>query len=444
MSLEPLPYREERGRRWLQLFLFLGFLISLFIGVGALAALFFLEEEPSLPPPLFVEPRSLLEPDRIPPRLALLQLSGADPNALLRQAVNAGEAPLAYAILLLDGDIHDLRRATDALRLGNLFLSAGEEERAAAAFALARTVAVASPRLAGSDRGRILAGAARGLLSSQVEKAALDAALQAQHVAVQAPALLPAQRAEILSDIEPIVIEHGSAKEQQILVDLLRSPVISPQRIALESRLDDLVQPYAREPIVSQAVALRREAADRLRERIEVSGGVDFEAEREALGQALIQEDRTRSESYLRQLAGALDLTQRHALIQEQRAWLITKLRIAIGGYGIRLVPEWEGQIPQVEQALGRLTTELVTVLNEQVQLQEAGSVRDALRLEVLQWLAYQSDLGYFPGAPLGELSEEIEASQLSLEQIGIPPAFPLFFDRSVQPPAFRIARRYG
>lgn len=443
MSFEPLPYRAPRGRRWLQALLFIGFILSLIVGVTALAAFLFLDEEPAAPPPVFVQSRALLEPDRIPPRLALLQLGGAEPDALLRQAVNAGQTPLAYSILLLDGEISDQRRAGDGLRLGNLFLEADEQERAAGAFNLARIVAIGSAKLSESERGRILAGAARGFFESDFPDAALDTALQAQHVAAQAPGLLPAQRAEILEDIEPIIDTLGTPVEQRTLADLLRSPVILPRRVAPDSRFESLSQAYPREPVVNQAYELRMQAANRLRERLEITGGVDFEAEREALGQALIQEDRIRSESYLRQQSAALDLSQRHQLIQEQRSWLITKLRIALGGYGVRLVPEWEGQITEVERALGLLTADLVAVLEDQIEAQDSGVVRETLRLEALQWLAYQSDLGYFPGAPLGELTEKLEESQLALEQMAVPPAFPLFYDSGVQPPAFRIARRY-
>jgi len=68
---------------------------------------------------------------------------------------------------------------------------------------------------------------------------------------------------------------------------------------------------------------------------------------------------------------------------------------------------------------------------------------RPVLRLETLQWLALQAELGFYPNAPLGDLSSQMETTQAELETLSVPPDLPLFYEAGGDAPGFRIARRY-
>jgi hypothetical protein len=433
---------SPRRFRWLQLLLLLGFLVSLLIGLVAMIGLYLLET---------IEPQqnsaesapALIQPAQIPPHLALLQLAGADAEALGRQATSAQERSLAYAIIQYDDTIVGPRRAAEMLRLGGQFLEAGELPQALAVYRSARAVALLTPEIPALERGQILARSAAGLLESEATQEAVETAQQAQHVAIQLPGLLPAQRAEILGSVAPILRAHGSPEMARQIDELLRNPSLRVNRVALLSQWAQLQEVVPMDPPLEEAIARRQAAAQALIDRLVATGGQDFELEREALRQSLFAEDQLRAERYARMNESGITLGQQHTLIEEQRTWLLLKLRIALGGFGVELVPEWSGQPDALRLSLNQVTNNLTTILQAQVAAKTDAAEAAMLRAEVYRWLAYQSELGFYPNPPLGELATQIDAAEAELERLSLPPALPAFYDNSATPPGFRIARRY-
>lgn len=441
-ELTPEDNLRTDRRRWIEILLLLGFFLSLLIGLGALAGLYWLgstESETSITADPFQE----LEPDRIPPDLALLQLTGAQPSALARQATNAGQRALAYAIIQFDPKLPASERAGQLLLLGRRYQNAEGPDGAAQVYATARTVALLATTLSPLERGQVLVQSAQGLLRAGEINAAVGTAIQAQHVAAQAPALLPAQRDQLWRDVEPLLRTHGTAEQLRQLTELLRSPVPASERVPLVSRWPQLSQPAPLPPPLADIVAVRRQAAQRLVDRIGATRGMDIEPEREALRQALLEENRIRSETTRQQLASGLTLTQQHWLLQEERAWIALKLRIASGGLGLRLVPAWEENPAAIRTELGVATTDLVSILNAQIEAQEEPVARQMLQVEVLRWLVLQSALGFYPDGPLGELVEQLDAAQAELDREGYPLALPVGYDAGATPPGFRIIKTY-
>jgi hypothetical protein len=443
MNYHLVDETEQSTRRptWLYVVLLLGFAMSLLIGLAALAGIYLLEGSP--PPGAPDEPAGLIMPFQIPPQLALLQLADADADALGRQAVNARERALGYAVIGFDAELSGPRRATEMLRLGQQFLEAGETPQAIDAHRKARTVAILWPDLPALERGQILARSAAGLLEVGATREAVETAQQAQHVAIQAPGLLPAQRAQILESVAAILRTHGTPEEARQVNELLRGPSLGLNRVTLPIRWAELQAEVAEDTLLQEAIDYRRSAVQALIDRILVSGGQDIEGERERVRQALLEEDRLHSVRYARLNEAGFTLAQQHTLIQEQRTWLLLKLRIALGGFGIELAPEWAQQPDSIRLSLRQVTSNLIPVLEAQ-----SASVADpvasaAMRVEVLRWLAYQSELGFFPDAPLGELASRLENAEAELERLSRPPAFPIYFDSGATPPGFRIARRY-
>lgn len=441
LSTPESPPRTSRV--WLQFLLWGGFLLSLLIGLLALLGLFLLpdvEQETAL---VVADPLLLVEPAHIPPHLALLQLTGADGDALVRQAATAGERTLAYSILVYDSTLSPSIQAAEFLRVGLQFLAADDPVRAQAAFRQARTVALFALPMPPLERGHLLARSADGLLRAGDTVDARQTALQAQHVATQAAGLLPAQRAQILQAVEPIIRTHGTPQEAQQLAELLRSPGQIPERVALISRLDQLRDTYPTPPLLADLRSQRVAAAQVLIERIRLTGNQDIGPERDALAQALLAEDQLWSEIYVGWNNPALQLAQRHGLLLDYRDWLLVKARAAEGGFGLRLVDGWEADKEAIRKALGRVMGELNALINAQLDEEPDPASRAMLRLESLQWLALQSALGYYPNGPVGDLSSRMEATQAELEGLGVPPDLPIFYDVMAEPPGFRIARRY-
>jgi len=441
ISTSQSPHRP--GRLWLQLLLFGGFFLSLLIGLGALLGLYFLpslEQETAL---VASDPLLLVEPARIPPHLALLQLAGADGDGLVRQAATAGESALAYSILIYDGALSPSRQANELLRVGRQFLAAEDSLRAVAAFDRARAAALFALPMPPLERGQLLARSGEGLLQAGDVGGALQSALQAQHVAAQAAGLLPAQRVQLLQAAEPIIRGHGNSEEMQRLNELLRAPGQTPLRVALISRLPELRVGYLPP---APLVALREEriaAAQALIDRILLTGGQDIEPERAGLVQALLAEDALHTEIYAGWNSPALPLAERHGLLFGYREWLLVKLQAAEGGFGLRLVENWETDKDAIRIGLGLVMGEMNALMNAQIDEDPDPASRAILRLEALQWLAFQAEMGFYPNAPLGDISSRMETTQAELETLGLPPDLPLFYDAGAAPPGFRIARRY-
>jgi hypothetical protein len=447
--MKAMPYQLEdetkpppRRFGWLQLLLLLGFVISLLIGLIALIGLYLLESVEPQQSRVETNP-ALIQPAQIPPHLALLQLAGADADALGRQAISARERALAYAIIQYNDTIAGPRRAAEMLRLGTHFLDAGDLPQAIAAYRVARTAAIFEPEIPALERGQILARSAAGLLESDAPQEAVETAQQAQHVAIHLPGLLPAQRAELLSSVAPILKAHGSPEVARQIDELLRNPTLRVNRVALISQWAQLQEAVPMLPPLEEAIARRKTAAQALIDRLVLTGGQDIEVERGSLRQALIEEDRLRSERYAGVNQPNLTLGQQHTLIQEQRTWLLLKLRIALGGFGLELMPEWSGQPDALRLSLNQVTNNLMTILQAQVAAKADEAEAAMLRAEIYRWLAYQNDLGFYPNAPLGELATQIDTAEAELERLNLPPALPVFYDSNATPPGFRIARRY-
>ncbi len=446
MTYSLVPERS-RGPGWLDGLLLLGIGVSL--TVAALALLGYTQARRATSTPLRgpLRPADALASQAVPPRWALLELVDAHPEPLLHQVVEAGQIDLAYAILAFSLDISGRARATEAIRVGFALARQERDVPAGAALGLARTVATFDRGMSPLERGMIWAQIAPGYGRLDVPDAAVDAALQAQHLAVQAPDLLPAQRRRILEEIGPVLERFGTPEQRERWQALRRGPELDLGRVLLSPLLPGLYLSPPPSPLhdeqVAQAVDLRRRAARRLVERLERTGGVDFEPERQALAQALVAEDRAR-EAWGRRLDTQLvDPEARFLYLQERRRWLLWKLRVAYRGFGLSLVPAWEARIPELWTELTQATEALVPVLERLAALPEDPRHRAVARGEALAWLAYQAELGFYPQAPLGELAARMEEAQAELERLGVPPALPIFYDVAATPPGFRIARRY-
>lgn len=431
------------GRRWLQLLLFAGFMLSLFIGLGALLGTFLLPDVEQEAAQITSDPVLLVQPARIPPHLALLQLAGAEGDGLVRQAGNAGERTLAYALLIYDGTLSPARQANESLRAGRLFLADDDNVRAVGAFNRARTAAIFALPMPPLERGQLLARSAEGLLQAGDVAGALQSALQAQHVAAQSAGLLPAQRSQILQLVEPIIRAHGSSEESLRLSELLRSPGQTPPRVALISRLPELRADYPKPAALDEARSRRITAAQALIDRILLTGGQDIDPERATLVEALRAEDGLWTEIHAGWNNPALQLAQRHGLLLDYRNWLLVKRQASGGGFGLRLVESWESEQENIRIQLGQVMGEINALMAAQVNEEADPLGRPVLRLETLQWLALQAELGFYPNAPLGDLSSQMEATQAELETLAVPPDLPLFFEIGGDVPGFRIARRY-
>jgi hypothetical protein len=436
-----LDYSEEhrlrrRPQAWLQLTLLIGFLFCLLLGVGALAALVLLQTEGQTD--LTASPLTTFPKQQIVPQHALTQLAGDPAAALAFQAMQAGELDTAYVIGLLTTELPDTQRLALFLQLGRRYGETERMDEAIQAYSLARSTALLGVDLTTLERSQALLQVADGLLDAGDAGGALDAAVQAKRLAVQTPDLLPAQRSQIFEGLRPIAQRLQDTSFSAEIDDLIRNPYLTPGGVLLASDWITLGEALAPDPAVEAALATRMQAARVLADRIALTGGIDIDPERQTLAAALLAEDQARGAAFQRTLSAGLSLNQQFALLQERRNWLALKARIALGGFGVPVVPEWEANSQTILQELAGTTTNLMTVVEAIIATLPDPVDQAMLRAVALTWLAQQAELGLLPPESRAEVSERLRVAESEIARLGSPLALPTGYERSAQPPGFR------
>ncbi len=426
---------QRRSQLWLQLTLIIGFTFCLILGVGALAALYLVQAEPATSDATAFPG---FRPGAIAPHHALLQLTGDPAAPLAGQAIQAGELDLAAAAATFAVELTDRERLTAWLQLGRRYLAAAETAAAATGFHNARIVAVTGFGLATAERSQALIQIAEGLLQTGDTAAALDAAQQVRILAEQTPDLLPAQRMQIVDALRPVAREIGDETLTTALDLLARNPYLTPTGILLADRWLTLGAPIAADPAQDNAFALRRQAARGLADRF-AAGATDYEPERQTLAAALLAEDQARAAAFQARLNAGLPLAGQFTLLQERRAWLGLKLRIASGGFGFALMPEWEAQSTTIRQELAAATSNVVNVVEAIIQAETDPIAQATLRTQAQLWLAQQAEFGLYPDRTPADIGNQLRFAQAELLRLGSPPALPVLYSAEATPPGFRF-----
>ena len=428
---------RHRPQTWLQLTLLIGFIFCLFIGVGALVALFLVQTEQEAEPVTL--PLTALPMTGITPQHALLRLAGDPPAALAYQALQAGELDLAYTMTFFAVELGHRDQLTLLLQLGRRYAALARNEPATQAFRQARTIVITSPGLTINERSQALLQIADGFQQLENGAEALDAAVQAKRLTEQTPDLLPAQRAQIFESLRLLANRLEDENFSNEIEALARNPYLTPNGASLISVWETLAQPLAEDPTVTDAAGLRQQAARALIERLNITGGIDYEPERQTLAAALIAEDQARSAAFQRTLAAGLSLPQQVYLLQQRLAWAALKLQIASGGFGLALVPEWEANRATLHQEAASAINNLLTVVEAIASSQVEPITQAMLRVESNLWLGRQVESGLAPDRTINDLSEQLRSSQQELIRLGASPALPVANEPQAVPPGLRI-----
>jgi hypothetical protein len=428
---------SSAGRSWIERGLLFGFFLLLLLGISALIAFLFLMRTPAEPE--ILSPLDALQTEQISPSLALQELAGDPASALGYQALQAGELATAQAIALFDTQQMGTTRAAFNSQLARRLQDERQSGSTAVAQQMLRALAVLDPAIPPFERSQLLTQAAAGFLALDAPDAALDAADQAMLVGARTPDFLPAQRQQIFEDLQPIAAELDAEPFTAQLADLTRNPFLTPTGILITPQLFVLTEAVAYDQPLQDAIAARQQATRQLAERIRFTNGADIGPEQEALGALLLQEERMRQEFYARTEAEVLAPGQQLWLQLDRRAWLSLKTRIAMGGFGLSLVPEWEMAVNALQQELAQNAGAVDVAAKAVAVALDEPAQQAMLQVEILQWLALQAELGLFPNAPVVDINERLHAAQLAFAQFGQEIALPIFLDETAIPPGFRI-----
>ncbi|MCB9114461.1 MAG: hypothetical protein M9936_30880 [Caldilinea sp.] len=425
----------ERPRVWMERLLLIAFLFCLVIGLVALGTLLALRNSDK--PILNADPLQLVRTEQILPQLALRELAGDAPAGLAVQALQAGQLETARAALTYATTVPAVEQSGRLAQLGRAYLAAGDPTAAAQVFRLVLPFAVLNDTIPTQERIQLLVQAADGYAATDNPDAARDALIQAQRIAVQAPDLVPARRADLFAEMRRVAEPLDDTALEQQLADLARNPYLIGSGVLITPTLATLAQPLPYDTLTLEKIAAREEAARIFADRIELTGGVDIEPEREALAQALRDEDQARTQFY--DNPGEISRGQQFWLPLEERAWLVTRLRLADGAYGISVVPEWEANRSAIAGQLAALDTYIDSLVRALADSQPSPVEQAMVRIEGRHWLAEQAERGLYADAPVGDISEQLRIAQDDLARLGSPPALPTSYEPNATPPGFRI-----
>ena len=462
-TLQPIAAPVVKQRTCLQSLLLICFVVCCLVGIGALGALYWLDNSEA-------QSRSnhqfdMLAPTKIEPRLALKQLTGDPAAPLALQAINAGHFETAYAILAFDTSMKPTQLAALYQQLGRGYQNQERTAEARQLYLVMRAIAVLEPTLNTNQRFELLLQSASGLIDADQTDAAFVAAQQAKFVGAETADLLPAQRSQFFAQLQPIARQLGGDRSDdrsapkinfaREIDELARNPFLSPTGSAISSRRATLGAAFEPDPVVAIAVANRQQAANALIERLMFLSTIagnngarnnnstadDIGLEREAVAKALLAEDQARQQYYSAAVSGSLSegisLNQQLALLADHRQWLALKTRIALGGVGLTLVPEWEANTEFLLDELSTITINYAAVLNRLIELQPSEIEQAELRVERLYWLALQLERGLYPRGVAPQIMSELRLAEQMLQQQGFINAFPILYESTTSPPGF-------
>ncbi len=431
LSKQPRPYL------WLERLLLLAFAFSLLVGLLSFAVWWTLRSPAQ--PALDGDPLAALRTDQVLPQLALRQLGGDAPDGLAAQAIQAGQLETARAILTYDTQMKPSARAARLALLGRAYQEAGDPPASAAVYALAVPIAVLDLSIPPLERAQTLVQIAQGFLAAGQPAAAITAAEQAGRIITQTPDLLPAQRSQVLADLQTVAGDLPDRAFAARIDDLARNPYLSPPGVQIPHRLATFAQQVPYDVQLQGAIAARSQAATILADRIALTGGVDIDPERQALAQALLAEDQLRTAFYQQARGGDISLPQQVWLLQDQLEWQTARLRVARGGFGLSLLPEWEGQADALLATLGAAYNDYAAALDAQAAALPLPADQALQRVENQMWLAQAAERGLYTAIASTDLGERLRIVQDDAARQAGPLALPVAYDPESAPPGFRI-----
>ena len=434
------PDSPQRPRLWLERLLLAAFVFCLFIGLVALAAFFVLRSDRQ--PVSNADPLQSVHAAAISPQIALRELSGDAKAGLAAQALQAGHLETARAILTFATAIPSVEHTARLAALARAYVNVGAPETAAQITTLVVAAAILDDALPVLERVNLLTQSSTLLFESGAAAEGADAAAQALRISAQAPGLLPAQRSGLFTDlreaIAPCADQTDTASALRARIDdFVRNPSLTGAGVLITPTMTTFPQPIAYDSPTQEKITARQAAARILADRIALTDGVDIDPERQALAEALLAEDAARAQFY--QNPGEISRGQQLWLLLDRRAWLVEKLRVALQGYGLAIVPEWEGQLDPLRAELGAANNYLTTVMTAYANDQAAPLDKAMLQIETQHWLAQQAARGLYPDAPVTTIGELLRGLQDELARQGSALALPVAYDAAAAPPGFRI-----
>jgi hypothetical protein len=158
-----------------------------------------------------------------------------------------------------------------------------------------------------------------------------------------------------------------------------------------------------------------------------------------AVTQALVNEDKARSTAYEDELAAASSMVLKIGIAEARADWLLVKYRMALGAYGLQLVPAWSEDVAGIAAELSQARRELHGIYGEQISTFSDATATDRAWFDILRLEILQGELRIYPDYPAEELIPELTEVSARLVEAGDPSLHPeVFYEGST--PLFSLA----
>jgi hypothetical protein len=155
--------------------------------------------------------------------------------------------------------------------------------------------------------------------------------------------------------------------------------------------------------------------------------------------QALVNEDNARRTALEDQMGAATSMVLRIGIAEARVDWLLIKYRVALGAFGLDLVPAWSEDVAGIAAELGTARGELHAIYGEQIDTFADEMAKDRAWFDVVRLEILQGQLGLYPEYPEEELISQLSEVSARLAEAG---------DQSVRPevsyedttPVFKLA----
>ena len=358
------------------------------------------------------DPITAILPEEIASDLALYPLAGALELDTVDAAIDNGDLETAFSALVFGMDLSDAQRIGRLILLSGLFADAELPERSALALQQIEDTALLSPDLNDPARADALLASGREWAVLGEDDRALEVYDQAYLIAAQSPFLQMANRRDLLGALETAYRQAGAderAEDSHAAIIQLDEQT-TPHPPVSPSRVPSLIQEEIAisSPELGALEDARRQAGFDL--LAPLSEGEAPPADLvESLAEALEAEDAAKLALYQRELESTTQPNKRIAVNQQLARWLMLKYKVASGGFGISLVPEWETALAEIQSELSKAWEglrfdyeDLVTSLPDAALI---GPGSYAVRRQVL----LDGRLGRYPNFPAEQLADKLQ-----------------------------------